>query len=94
MGQFKPPSSLSESNSHLFLVGRDSHGSWVVQEQNGLRGGLFVDRKEALKFAMYENGTQPQAIVMIPGVLELEIAAKTGPELARDADVPGAPRAA
>jgi hypothetical protein len=27
MGQFKPPSSLSGSNSHLFLVGRDSHGS-------------------------------------------------------------------
>jgi hypothetical protein len=66
----------------------------VVQEQNGRRGGLFVDRKEALKFAMYENGNQPQAVVMIPGILELEIAPKTGPELARDAGVPGARRAA
>jgi hypothetical protein len=68
----------------------------VVQEQNGLRGGLFVDRKEALKFAMYENGNQPQAVVMIPGVLELKIAAKTSmkKEPIFDAGAPGARRAA
>jgi hypothetical protein len=44
-----------------------------VQDQYGLCGGLFVDHTEAVKFAMFENGRQPQAVVMVPGVLELDI---------------------
>ena len=35
----------------LFLLGRNRRGNWVVQSQHGLRGGLFVSRAEALKFA-------------------------------------------
>ena len=42
----KPPSP-SCSKSSMFLVGRNSRGNWVVQDQSGLRGGLFVDRAEA-----------------------------------------------
>jgi hypothetical protein len=44
------------SGFSLFLVGKDGHGNWVVQDPKGLRGGLFVDRAEAIKFAMYESG--------------------------------------
>jgi hypothetical protein len=33
----EPPSCLQ---SPLFRVGQDSHGNWVVQDQNGVRGGL------------------------------------------------------
>jgi hypothetical protein len=40
-----------------------------------LRGGLFVDRAEALKFALFENGHRPQAVVMVPGILELDMSA-------------------
>ena len=71
----KPPSP-SCSRSSLFLVGRNSRGNWVVQDQNGLRGGLFVDRAEALKFAMFENGKRPQAVIMVPGILELDMSRK------------------
>ena len=71
----KPPSP-SCSRSSLFLVGRNSRGNWVVQDQNGLRGGLFVDRAEALKFAMFENGKRPQAVIMVPGILELNMSRK------------------
>jgi len=67
----EPPS--SSSNSSLFLIGKNSRGNWVVQDQKGLRGGLFVDRAEALKFAMFENGNRPQAVIMVPDVLELEM---------------------
>jgi hypothetical protein len=56
------------------MIGRDSHGHWVVQDQKGLHGGLFVDRIQALKFALFENGNRPQAVVMVPGTLELRIA--------------------
>ena len=59
-----------------FLIGKDSHGNWVVQDEKGICGGLFVDRKEALKFAMFENGNRPQAVVMVPGVFELDMGRK------------------
>jgi hypothetical protein len=77
MDKDEPPS-LSDWKSSLFLVGKDSHGNWVVQDQRGLYGGLFVDRAEALKFAMFENGNRPQDVIMVPGVLELNMSAKPG----------------
>jgi hypothetical protein len=41
----KPPSP-SCSRSSLFLVGRNSRGNWVVQDQSGLCGGLFVEQRK------------------------------------------------
>jgi hypothetical protein len=75
MDKVEPPSS-SNSKSSLFRVGKDSHGNWVVQDENGLCGGLFVDRADALKFAMFENGNRPQAVIMVPGILELDMSAR------------------
>lgn len=69
----EPPSCLQ---SPLFMVGRDSHGNWVVQDQSGARGGLFVDRAEALRYVRFENGNQPQAVVVVPGILELDLSRK------------------
>lgn len=72
MDKDEPPSP-GNLRSPTFLVGRDSHGNWVVQDQQGLCGGLFVDRTEALKFAMFENGRRPQSVIMVAGVLELNM---------------------
>ena len=55
------------------MIGKNSRGNWVVQDQNGKCGGLFGDRVKALRFAMFENGNNPQAVVMVPGVFELNI---------------------
>jgi hypothetical protein len=49
MGQPEPPSSVSRLRSRLFFIGRDSRGNWVVQDQQHLCGGLFVDRVEAVR---------------------------------------------
>lgn len=57
--------------SGLCQIGRDGHGHWVVRGPLDIYGGLFVSRVEALKFAMFENGRRPQAVVMVPGTLEL-----------------------
>ena len=76
MGQSEPPSSRVASLPRLFQVGRDSHGNWVVQDQEGLCGGLFVDRAQAMKFAMFENGNCRQAVIMVPGILELDMSNK------------------
>jgi hypothetical protein len=56
----EPPSSASSSN--VVFVGRNSRGQWVAQEQNGLFGGLFVNRAQALKYALFENGRHPETI--------------------------------
>jgi hypothetical protein len=67
------PPSTGEQKNLLFLVGRNSCGNWVARDQKGLCGGLFIGRAEAVKFAMFENGHHPEAVVMVPGVLELDI---------------------
>ncbi len=79
MSKTEPPSAISSLQSNLFRVGKDSRGRWVVQDQRGLRGGLFVDRAHALKFAMFESGDRPQAVIMVPGVLELDMARTANP---------------
>ena len=60
----------------LFLIGRNSRGHWVVQDPSGLNGGLFIDRLQALKYAMSENGNRPRAVVTVPDVLELDLSPK------------------
>jgi hypothetical protein len=67
MGRSDPPA------ARVFRIGRDSRGHWVVQDQQGLRGGLFVDRGEAVRFAMSESGNCPYAVVVVPGVMELDM---------------------
>ena len=84
----EPPSTARAKS--LFRVGRNSRGNWVVQDQNGLRGGLFVDRAEALKFAMFENGKRPQAVIMVPGILELDMSGKPAATDRAADDVPPA----
>jgi len=81
----------SRSNASLFLVGKNSRGQWVVQDQSGRCGGLFVDRVQAVKFAMFENGNRPQAVIMVPGTLELDM---SGRPRARDSFRPPLARAA
>ncbi|MBV8508684.1 MAG: hypothetical protein JOZ94_12115 [Xanthobacteraceae bacterium] len=68
----EPPSTNRPSAANFFYIGRNSRGAWVVQDQSGLRGGLFIDRSEALRFALFENGRRPQAVLMVPDVVELD----------------------
>ena len=74
-GKDEPPSPGGRISAP-FLIGKDSRGHWVVRDPRGMHGGLFVDRAQALKYAMFENGRCPQAVIMVPGILELEIDAK------------------
>lgn len=65
----EPPS----CGSKIVLIGTNSRGCWVAQEQNGLYGGLFVSRADAVRYALFENGHHPEAIISIPGILELDM---------------------
>ncbi len=73
----KPPD-VSSSSCLLpptFLIGRNSRGNWVAQERGGACGGLFASRAAALKFAKFESGNDPHAVVWVSGIFELNISA-------------------
>jgi hypothetical protein len=70
----EPPSCL---RIPLFMVGQDSRGNWVVQDQSRTRGGLFGDRIDALRFVRSENANRTQAYVAVSGVFELDMARTT-----------------
>ena len=76
MKHVEPPFPEPNAKFPLFLIGKNSRGNWVVQNNRGGCGGLFVNRTEALKFAMFENGNRPQAVIMVPGILELDMTGK------------------
>ena len=69
----EPPLRPLPRSSSLLFIGTDSRGNWVVRDRAGLCGGLFVNRSEALRFAMLENGRRPRAVIMVPGILEFSI---------------------
>ncbi len=58
---------------HHRLIGRNRRGNWVAQEQSGLYGGLFVNRAQAIKYALFENGHHPETIVELPREIELDM---------------------
>jgi hypothetical protein len=61
------------------MIGQDSRSNWVVRDQSGLRGGLFVRRAEALRYVRNEAGNHPRAIVMINGAFELDTSGRRPP---------------
>jgi hypothetical protein len=90
--KFAEPPSCS---SHIVLIGKNSRGRWVAQQQNGLYGGLFTHRADAVRYGLFENGHHPEAIITIGCVLELDMT--TAPMSAVQTfaiNVPGAPQRA
>jgi hypothetical protein len=76
--QSEPPSWLRPP---LFMVGQDRRGNWVVQEQKGMCGGLFISREAALRYVRSENEYKPRAVVMVSGDFELEMNNRAGASL-------------
>jgi len=84
----EPPSCRSAST--IIFIGRNSRGNWVAQEQNGRYGGLFVNRSQAFKYALFENGRHPETIVELSREIELDM----GGRLAAADRIAGARRVA
>ena len=68
----EPPS--CNATSTIVFIGKNGRGQWVAQEQNGLYGGLFVSRAQAVKYALFENGHHPETIVELSREIELDMA--------------------
>lgn len=56
---------IPEPDHVTLLVGQDSHGHWLVQEQGGELEGSFVSRDAALSFARWERHAYASARVQL-----------------------------
>ena len=86
-GEDVPPSRLPTAcslklcpNVTSVLIGRNGRGQWIARERHGLYGGLFVSRQNAIRYAMFENGHRPEAIIMVAGILELDMSVSPAPD--------------
>ena len=70
----EPPSCSAAST--IVFIGKNSRGAWVAQEQTGLYGGLFVNRAQAVKYALFENGHHPETIIELSHEIELDMSGK------------------
>ena len=70
----EPPSRSSPST--IVFIGKNKCGQWVAQEQSGLYGGLFVNRAQAVKYALFENGRHPETVVELSRAIELDMGGK------------------
>ena len=70
MRQNEPPS----CSSRIFYIGKNNRGNWVAKTEDGLCGGLFISRAEAVRYALFENGRHPEAILTARSTIDLDIA--------------------
>ncbi|WP_354210539.1 MULTISPECIES: hypothetical protein [unclassified Bradyrhizobium] len=61
------------SKVSIVLIGKNRRGHWIAREQTGIFGGLFVNRAQAFKYALVENGHDAEAVIEVLGELELDI---------------------
>lgn len=66
MGKALKQSIAHSVSSVRFTVGRDEHGWWIVDDRDGLVGGIFRDRASAVHFAIFESDHQPGAVCCVP----------------------------
>ena len=74
-------SSSEDLEPPTFYIGRDSRGRWIAQDADHRRGGLFVSKAAAMKFARDETGDRPHTIVSLDHLTELDFSARSLPPL-------------
>jgi hypothetical protein len=62
----------SAASLTCLFIGQDRSGHWVVKDARSFCGGLFANRTEAIRFAMYECQRRPQSVIMLPDGLEFD----------------------
>ena len=58
-----------------FLLGQNARGLWIIRESAGGKGGVFVSREAALRFARLESRGGDHSVVQVSAGLEFDYAA-------------------
>ena len=67
--------------SACLFIGQNHQGEWVVRDDRCTCGGLFQNRSDAIRFAMFECQRRPQSVIMLPDGLELNLPLGEGPNV-------------
>jgi len=78
----RPDDAILSATIPLFYIGQNSKGLWVVHEAEGRRGGLFLFRRSAVRFAREESEPSGCALMFLKGRLELDVTSGSGGALA------------
>lgn len=73
-------STPSSNDIPVVFIGKNSRGHWVAQERHGLFGGLFANCADAVRYALFENGHHPEAVIELPTIIELDMTSKPAPQ--------------
>jgi hypothetical protein len=49
-----------------FTVARNRRGYWIARDLDGMIEGVFVDRRTAIHFALFEADGRRSAVIVIP----------------------------
>lgn len=52
-----------QSASAAFVLGQNTRGQWVIKEVHGLMEALFINRKDAVRSALYESGFSHPTVI-------------------------------
>jgi hypothetical protein len=63
MSSFAPQAVLTP---HHFEIAENARGYWVVQDKEGLIGGVFRTQKDALRFALFEVAGDSAYVRVLP----------------------------
>jgi hypothetical protein len=58
--------STSVGCSRTFTVGRNRRGRWIARDLDGMIEGVFIDKKTAIHFALFEADGRRSAVIVIP----------------------------
>jgi hypothetical protein len=63
MNPVEPPGNRAKASVNRFYIIPDQRGHYTVRDEYHLHGGYFIDRTQARKYALFENGNRPDLIV-------------------------------
>ena len=52
------------SQSRSFVVAQNARGQWVARERHGLIEGVFLTQRDAVRFALFETGSNRASVVV------------------------------
>ena len=60
--------SFNVGRPRTFIVRCNRRGRWTARDLDGLIEGVFIDKKTAIRFALFEVGGRRSAVIIIPDI--------------------------
>jgi hypothetical protein len=74
----RPDTTILSDSIPLFFIGRNHNGFWVARGADGRSGGLFLQKRSALRFARKVSRPGGCATIVLAEPLELDVANRGG----------------